>query len=70
MHPIQFIIAITNNWRPTIPHWTKPSYKTFIQLMKSCCSNDPLTRPKSAGLLKQFEGMLSDGKAEIGMELF
>ena len=53
-----------------MPHWTKPSYKTFIQLMKSCCSNDPLTRPKSAGLLKQFEGMLSDGKVEIGMELF
>ena len=64
MHPIQFVIAITNNWRPTIPHWTKPSYK------KSCWSNDPLTRPTSPGLLKPFEGMLSDGKVEIGMELF
>ena len=70
MHPIQFIIAITNNWRPTIPHCTKPSYKTFVQIIKSCWSNDPLTRPKSAGLLKQFKGMISDGKVEIGIELF
>ena len=44
---IQFVISVTNKWRPNIPEVNNSMYKRFLHLMEICWDNDPLKRPKS-----------------------
>ena len=55
INPIQFIIAVTNKWRPSIPEVNNSVYKRFVHLMERCWDNDPLKRPKSDSLWKFFQ---------------
>ena len=39
---IQFVIAVTNKWRPNNPEVNNSMYKRFLHLMEICWDNDPL----------------------------
>ena len=54
INPMQFIIAVTNKWRPSIPRVNNSVYKRLVHLMEICWDNDPLKRPKSDSLRKHF----------------
>ena len=51
---IQFVIAVTNKWRPNNPEVNNSMYKRFLHLMEICWDNDPLKWPKSDSLWKLF----------------
>lgn len=55
MHPFQFMIAISNNWRPSIPSFSSALYKKLVGIMTNCWSNDPVERPKAEFLCTQFK---------------
>ena len=55
INPIQFIIAVTNKWRPSIPEVNNAVYKRFVHLMERCSDNNSLKQPKSDSLWKLFQ---------------
>ena len=61
INPIQFIIAVTNKWRPSIPEVNNSVHKRFVHLMERCWDNDPLNRPKSDSLWKLFQEINVNG---------
>ena len=54
MYPFQFMIAISKNWRPSIPSFSA-FYKKLVEIMTNCWSKDPVERPKAEVLCKQFK---------------
>ena len=61
INPMQFIIAVTNKWRPSIPEVNNSVYKRFVHLMERCWDNDPLKRPNSESLWKLFQEINVNG---------
>ena len=57
MHPVQFFMAIANNWRPSIPQILDLKLQKFVDLMRNCWSQDPCARPEAGILYKTFGGM-------------
>ena len=58
INPIQFIIAVTNTWRPSIPRVNNSVYKRLVHLMEI------LKRPKSDSLWKLFQEIDVNGCGE------
>ena len=46
MCPFQFMIAISKNWRPSIPSFSA-FYKKLVEIMTNCWSKDPVERRKA-----------------------
>ena len=59
MHPFQFMIAISNNWRPNIPSFSSAFYKKLDEIITNCWSKDPVQRPKAEVLYTQFKEAFS-----------
>ena len=54
MHPFQFMIAISNDWRPSIPSFSSAFYKMLVAIMTNCWSKDPVERLQAKVICAQF----------------
>ena len=54
-HAFQFMIAISNDWRHTIPSFSSAFYKKLVKIMTNCWSKDPVERPQAKVLCAQFK---------------
>ena len=54
MHPFQFMVAISSNWRPSVSSFSSAFYKK-LEIMTNCWSKDPVERPKAEFLCTQFK---------------
>ena len=64
INPIQFIIAVTSKWTPSIPEANNSVYKRLVHLMEICWDNDPSKRPRSDSLWKLFQEIDDNGCGE------
>ena len=55
MHPFQFMVAISSNWRPSVSSFSSAFDKKLVEIMTNCWSKDPVERPKAEFLCTQFK---------------
>ena len=58
MHPFQFMMAISKNWRPSIPSFSDSRITVLVEIMKLCWSSNPSERPVSKHLFTKFKEIL------------